>query len=212
MSTRSDFPESQKISGYGMDVTVHMPCPFCAAPEWMIFKILEQEEVSSKEHVCKECTRGARMIYTHDGPSTSFEVVQTQGPDSPDFVPKCDASRYHAAPTYPCPTSFISIDAAVESNLILLGKIRVTFEVDSEGSRVEAVFECLSCSDLLAWHPGRHWWFCPSCGYELTAPEAKRVIDFARERLRDLSRTVGRGGGEWGLVRWLRRLLRLKGA
>lgn len=81
------FAENQQVSGFGLDTTVHMPCPFCAAPGWMITKVLEMEEVSSKEHVCSECGRGAKMIYTRKGGGVSFEVVQTQGPDCPDFLP-----------------------------------------------------------------------------------------------------------------------------
>jgi len=81
------FAENQKITGYGMDVTIHMPCPFCAAAEWMVFKILEQEEVSSREHVCSACSRGAKMIYKHKEEGISFEVVQTRGDDGPDFLP-----------------------------------------------------------------------------------------------------------------------------
>jgi hypothetical protein len=82
------FTRNQSISGYGLDVTMHMPCPFCATTGWMVYKILEMEEVSSREHVCSECGRGARMIYTHSGSSTSFEVVQTRGDDPPDYLPR----------------------------------------------------------------------------------------------------------------------------
>jgi rRNA maturation protein Nop10 len=83
----SKFALNQRISGFGMDTTMHMPCPFCAEPEWMVFKILEQEEISSKEHVCAECGRGAKMIYRHEGSSISFEVVQTCGDDAPGYLP-----------------------------------------------------------------------------------------------------------------------------
>lgn len=73
------------ISGYGLDVTSHYPCPFCGAPGWASHKLMEIKEVMSKEHTCSECGRSAKLIFTEEPGSTSFELVQTGGDDPADW-------------------------------------------------------------------------------------------------------------------------------
>lgn len=81
------FAANQKITGYGVDVAMHMPCPACAEPDFVVYKILEIEEIMSKERVCTHCGVGMRAIFSHDNGGVSFEIVQTQGPDLPDYLP-----------------------------------------------------------------------------------------------------------------------------
>ena len=92
------------------------------------------------------------------------------------------------------------------------GKVRVGFELDSYGTSVEAVFECLSCNEFLAWRREKSWWFCPACGYELTIPEARKVVHFAQSKLTALSTAISGRRPECRLVAWLRRLMRRKEA
>jgi predicted RNA-binding Zn-ribbon protein involved in translation (DUF1610 family) len=92
------------------------------------------------------------------------------------------------------------------------GKIRVGFELDSYGSSLEAVFECLSCNEFLAWRREKTWWFCPVCGYELTIPEARKVVQFAQSKLTDLSTAISGRGPECRWLAWWRRLMRRKEA
>jgi hypothetical protein len=83
------FHENQKIEGFGLDgTTTRMPCPFCAAPDFVVYKILEVTEALAAESVCKECGRGAKALVTKAGSSVSYEVVQTRGDDPPPFVLK----------------------------------------------------------------------------------------------------------------------------
>lgn len=84
------FAQNAHASGYGIqNVKQHMPCPFCASPEWLVAGLLELEATSSKETVCNECGRGARTIYHHEGRGDlSFEIVQTRGDDAPAWLPK----------------------------------------------------------------------------------------------------------------------------
>lgn len=83
------FVESQKITGRGLDVTMHLPCPFCACPDFMVYKILEMEQVCKNEAICVECGRGAKMLFTYSGGhAIGLEVVQTRGEEQPDFLPK----------------------------------------------------------------------------------------------------------------------------
>jgi hypothetical protein len=84
------FAENAHASGFGFEnLKQHMPCPFCAAPEWLVVKLLELEARSSEPTICKECGRGAKTIYTHEpGGVTRFEIVQTRGDDAPPWLPK----------------------------------------------------------------------------------------------------------------------------
>jgi hypothetical protein len=81
------FAENQKITGYGLDTTMHMPCPFCAAPDWCSFKVIDTELAMAKEHVCSECCRGAKALFTRSPHGVSFEFVQTTGDPAPDYLP-----------------------------------------------------------------------------------------------------------------------------
>lgn len=81
------FAENHRIEGFGFDVTMAMPCPFCAAADWMIFKILDSEKEMAKGAVCIECGRGAKAIFKHDQGGVHFEFVQTCGEDGPDWLP-----------------------------------------------------------------------------------------------------------------------------
>lgn len=74
-----------KITGYGMEVRSHYPCPFCAAPNWAEHLLMEMKEVMSKPHICSECGRSAKLIFTEAPGSTSFEMVQTGGPPPPAY-------------------------------------------------------------------------------------------------------------------------------
>lgn len=80
------FVANTKYSGFGMDTTIHMPCPFCAEPEWRVCKILEVEADNQKEAVCKHCGRGSKVIFNKDSGGFSFEIVQTCGDDAPDYI------------------------------------------------------------------------------------------------------------------------------
>lgn len=82
------FAENQVIEGYGLETTVHLPCPFCAAPDFIIHKVVEAEEAYLKGGVCTECGRGAKIEFSVNTPSNKqFEFVQTCGDDPPDYLP-----------------------------------------------------------------------------------------------------------------------------
>lgn len=82
------FAENSRLEGFGIgNVTQHMPCPFCAAPDFMVHKILDVEAVMSKGAVCTECGRGLRAIFHRTPESVSFELVQTVGEDAPSYLP-----------------------------------------------------------------------------------------------------------------------------
>lgn len=73
------FHANQNITGHGLETTCHMPCPFCAAPDFMIYRVLEVNEAIQKGAVCKECKRGMKGIVTETRHGSSTEIVQTEG-------------------------------------------------------------------------------------------------------------------------------------
>lgn len=81
------FHANEKITGYGMEVTMHMPCPFCAEADFMVFRIVDTEEAHKKGAICKHCGRGAKAIFKHPVGGIEFEFVQTVGDPIPDYLP-----------------------------------------------------------------------------------------------------------------------------
>jgi len=80
------FASNNYVYGFGMETGQSMPCPFCGARDWCKFKIIDVEAVTSQEHVCRECNRGARAIYTRTRDSVGFVMVQTSGPEQPEWL------------------------------------------------------------------------------------------------------------------------------
>lgn len=90
--TRSEyeakFAANQRISGQGVgNVYVHMPCPFCAEPDFMVYELLASQDAMSKGATCKACRRGIKAIFSRSPSGVSFEIVQTCGDTAPDYVP-----------------------------------------------------------------------------------------------------------------------------
>jgi hypothetical protein len=81
------FFRNQFISGIGFGVEMHVPCPFCAEPDWLVHKIVDTREAYSAGAVCKHCDRGCRALFKRDaGGGVSWEFVQTSGRAAPSFV------------------------------------------------------------------------------------------------------------------------------
>lgn len=82
--------KNSSVSGYGpFEARMHCPCPFCAAPDFSSWLILEVAKLHNIEFVCKACGRGAVMIFTSNSPDfTQFEMVQTRGNEPAEYLPK----------------------------------------------------------------------------------------------------------------------------
>ena len=76
------------MSGFGVDTISHMPCPGCCARDFMTFKVVDTEKALSEATVCSNCKRGFKMVLNRSPGSVSFRVVQTEGPDLPDYLPE----------------------------------------------------------------------------------------------------------------------------
>lgn len=82
------FHENAQVTGEGLETTMHMPCPFCAAADFLVHHIIDTENAYEGGAVCGECGRGAKAIFTRSEGNTTFEFVQTMGDDPPDFLPR----------------------------------------------------------------------------------------------------------------------------
>lgn len=75
------------IEGFGFEVTIHSPCPFCSHPDFHVYRVLEVEQEIGKEHVCRHCGRGSKTEYVQrDESQTVIRMVQTRGDDPPAFL------------------------------------------------------------------------------------------------------------------------------
>lgn len=81
------FALNHKIDGFGLiGVEQHYPCPFCAAPDFIVSKILETEIKLAEGATCRECKRGAKALFDRSLGGVRFEIVQTEGPEQPAWL------------------------------------------------------------------------------------------------------------------------------
>jgi hypothetical protein len=77
------------FTGYYLDVTAHQPCPFCGAPDFQVYKVINSREALARPSTCLVCGRSGRFIVRNDATSTAFVFVQTGGAPVPDwYYPK----------------------------------------------------------------------------------------------------------------------------
>lgn len=92
-TTKGDYESKlerhTRYTGFGLDTTAHMPCPFCAEPGFMEWKLIEVSDIIQKGAVCKFCERGMRaLVVPLDGGGSRTTMYQTQGPDPSPWVPR----------------------------------------------------------------------------------------------------------------------------
>jgi len=81
------FHTNQRVSGFGFgNVHIHMPCPFCAAPDFLVYEIMQTEEALKKDTACAECGRSSKSIFKRNASGVEFELVQTGGDDSSEWL------------------------------------------------------------------------------------------------------------------------------
>lgn len=82
------YQENILIEEYGVDgIRTHVPCPFCAEPDWLVHGLLDVEEKYRKGAVCRRCHRGAIVLTKKENNVTTLHFVQTEGPDIPAWFP-----------------------------------------------------------------------------------------------------------------------------
>jgi hypothetical protein len=80
------FARGQSLEGFGLETTCVVPCPFCAAPDFARWRVIDAHDAMAKPATCKECGRSAKSIFTRNAGGVSFEIVQCGGADQPDWL------------------------------------------------------------------------------------------------------------------------------
>jgi hypothetical protein len=80
------FAENTMVSGEGLDTTQHMPCPFCAAPDFLIVKIVEFGQEDTGPFECGSCGRSGRFVVDRETEAVRMEFVQTGGEPPPAWM------------------------------------------------------------------------------------------------------------------------------
>jgi hypothetical protein len=81
---------NMRVEGSGIETRVILPCPFCAAGNFMVVPVTDSVGALTRGAMCNSRGRSAKAIYHADEPGNEqFEIVQTGGPRQPDWlVPK----------------------------------------------------------------------------------------------------------------------------
>lgn len=81
------FAQNEGAESTGVETKSLMPCPFCAAANWAVFRVLEVKQELAKERGCSECGRTAKALFQESGAGgIAFEMVQVGGPEQPDWL------------------------------------------------------------------------------------------------------------------------------
>lgn len=81
------YKTRQRIFGVGASTSISAPCPFCAAADFWVYRVIDVRETITKETICASCLRGVAVLFVQEHEqSTTFEIVQTTGPDQPAWL------------------------------------------------------------------------------------------------------------------------------
>ncbi len=82
------YHQRVKYDGEGITTRVSLPCPGCAAPDFIDMHLRDTQTAWAKGATCAACGRGFRMLFSgRHSPSQTFEIVQTHGADLPAWAP-----------------------------------------------------------------------------------------------------------------------------
>lgn len=74
------------MEGEGPRAVLHQPCPFCAAPDFLVCSISVTTATWLQGSHCAECGRGAKGVFTPRPGGVALEIVQTAGKDQPSWL------------------------------------------------------------------------------------------------------------------------------
>lgn len=78
-----------RYEGRFADTKTILPCPFCAAPDWLVYPVtaaMDDYKQIQDPRTCKECGRTAALIITRTDSGVQQELVQIAGPDAPEWL------------------------------------------------------------------------------------------------------------------------------
>jgi hypothetical protein len=80
------FHRNARYSGHGLETHIHMPCPFCAAPDWLAYPVIASQAALEKGATCAACGRSAKGLFKREPGHVEYEIVQTGGDDMPEWL------------------------------------------------------------------------------------------------------------------------------
>ena len=80
------YLNNNTFEDYGIETKGHYPCPGCAAPDWKVCKVMDFAEAIAEPATCLSCGRRFQGIVTRTPGSIRMEIVQSGGPDVPDWM------------------------------------------------------------------------------------------------------------------------------
>lgn len=79
------YLENTRTSGSGiLGLTQHFACPICAAPEWLVVKVIDfqQDHIST----CEACHRTVQLQFERTESGMGMQAVMTDGPEPPEWL------------------------------------------------------------------------------------------------------------------------------
>lgn len=67
-------------------VVMELPCPFCAAPGFLVVNVMTIRHALAVPVTCAECGRSIKSTAYGHGEHARFEMVQTGGDDPPPYL------------------------------------------------------------------------------------------------------------------------------
>ncbi len=95
------FQQNSRVTGEGAETTQHIPCPFCAAPDFYVVPLLAAKTALAEDHTCASCGRSGRHEIVTERKGMTAEFVQTGGPDPAECLrpwPRRLDARLHVVP------------------------------------------------------------------------------------------------------------------
>lgn len=98
------YHSNARVSGYGALVTQHLPCPFCAAPDWLDVPIAKlalegSQKVFGTPRTCVECKRTAKVLVAETASMTSMRLLLIEGDEPAEYLRGTYSRDPSTAPT-----------------------------------------------------------------------------------------------------------------
>lgn len=75
-----------ELTAAGVRVVSRIPCPFCAAPNFLVYTLADVLLRTLEECICSECGRGAKFYADDEVNGLYFRPIQSRGPNPPEWM------------------------------------------------------------------------------------------------------------------------------
>lgn len=81
------FKQSYHLEGSGSLTRVHFPCYLCAAPDFLVCRLLDLQDEMQGEHKCLACQRTVQAIVTEHLGARTVRLILVDGPEAAPWMP-----------------------------------------------------------------------------------------------------------------------------